>query len=115
MEVEKLLFVGIYLLSVFISSISQVMLKLAAKKEYETKLQEYLNPFVISAYILFFGTTLLTMLALRVITLSTGVVLESTGYIFVTALSLFVLQEKLSRKKLVGIAIILTGILVYAV
>lgn len=115
MSNEKLLYAGIYIISVLISSISQVMLKIAAKKEYETKLQEYINPFVISAYFLFFGTTLLTMLALRVLTLSTGVVLESTGYIFVTALSFLVLREKLSRQKLMGIILILTGILVYAV
>lgn len=112
---NKFVFVFIYLLSVLISSISQIMLKVAAQTKYPTKMQEYLNPLVLGAYVLFFGTTLLTMLALAVLPLSTGVVLESTGYIFVGILSFFILKEKVSARKMWGISLILLGIFVYAI
>lgn len=112
---NALIFAGVYILSVLISSVSQIMLKVAAKRTYPSKLREYLNPLVVGAYVLFFGTTLLTMLALTVLPLSTGVVLESTGYIFVGILSFFVLKERFSRRKLLGIALVLAGILIYAV
>ena len=41
------LYIGIYLLGVLISSISQVLLKKAALRTYDSPLKEYLNPLVI--------------------------------------------------------------------
>lgn len=61
------LYVGVYLLGVLISSVSQVLLKKAAMRQYETPLKEYLNPWVITAYALFFGATLMTILAYKVV------------------------------------------------
>ena len=40
------------LFGTFISAISQVMLKKAAMKTYPSKIREYLNPLVISAYLI---------------------------------------------------------------
>ena len=77
----------ILLLGVFLSSVSQVMLKKAALRTYETKLREYLNPLVISAYMIFFGTTFLSIYAYKGIPLSMGPVLESTSYLYVTFFS----------------------------
>ena len=45
----------------FIAAISQVMLKIEANKPHKSHLQEYLNPLVIFAYVLFVGTTLLSI------------------------------------------------------
>ena len=42
--------VCLLLLSVFISSVSQIILKKAADKTYESTLKEYMNPMVIGAY-----------------------------------------------------------------
>ena len=53
------------LLGVFISAISQVMLKKAALKTYDSKVGEYLNPLVISAYALFVCTTFLSIFAYK--------------------------------------------------
>ena len=41
--------VCILLFSVFISSVSQILLKKAANRTYESPLKEYLNPLVIGA------------------------------------------------------------------
>ena len=73
-----MLYAAIYLLGTFVSSISQVMLKKAAQKEYDSPLGEYLNPLVIFAYCLFFGATLMTVFAYKEVPLSMGAILEST-------------------------------------
>ena len=76
---------GIYLIGVFISAISQVLLKKAAMRTYATPLQEYLNPFVIFAYTIFVAATLLTIISYKVVPLSLGPILEATSYIYITA------------------------------
>ncbi len=97
-----------------IASISQIMLKKSAQKQYPSKLKEYLNPLVIIAYILFFGTTFISMYALKVVPLSMSPILEASGYIFVAILSFILLKEKMTKKQLLGMALILTGIVVYS-
>lgn len=105
--------VCILLLSVFISSVSQIILKKAANKTYDSQLKEYLNPMVIGAYGLFFCSVILTMLALRNLPLSMSPILESTGYIFVSVMGYFFLKERFSKRKLMGFALILAGIFIF--
>ncbi len=105
----------ILLISVFISAISQIMLKIAANRKYESGIKEYINPLVITSYAIFLVSTVLTMLALRQVPLSLQPVLESTSYIYVTVLGYMILKEKISKTKLLGLAIILIGIFVYSV
>ena len=104
----------ILLFGVFISSVSQVMLKMAARREWPSRIREYLNPLVIGAYALFCGSTLLSILAYRGLPLSLGPVLEATGYVFVTAFGVTMFQEKLNRKKILALALIIAGIIVSA-
>ena len=99
--------------SVLVSSISQVMLKKSARKTYDSKLQEYVNPFVIAAYILFFGCTLVTMWALKVIPLSMAPI-ESLGYIFIPVLGFIFLQEKFNIRQMVGMGFIVIGIAIFS-
>lgn len=114
MNNKLLFFAGIYLFSVFISSVSQVLLKKSAESKHKNALAEYLNPRVIVAYGLFFGATLVTVIALKYVPVSLGTVLESTGYIFVTILGVVFLKEQVSRRKLIGLGIILAGVLLYS-
>jgi len=107
-------YASILLLGVFFSSISQVMLKKAAMRSYETKLREYLNPLVIIAYMVFGGTTFLSIYAYKGIPLSMGPVLESTSYIYVTFFGVTIFKEKLNRRKVLALLLIITGILVYS-
>lgn len=103
------------LISVFISAVSQILLKKATYKHYDTKLREYLNPYVIIAYGMFFVSTILTMLALKVVPLSMQPMLESTSYIYVSVMGYFLLKERFSKRKILGICVILLGIFVYSV
>lgn len=114
MSEPVLLFSGILLASTFFSSLSQVMLKKAAMREHASLAKEYLNPLVICAYLIFFGCTLLTVYALRVVPLGLGAILETTGYIFVAVLSFLFLKERLDVKKICSLALIVGGIAVYA-
>ena len=105
--------VCLLLLSVFISSVSQIILKKAADKTYESTLKEYMNPMVTGAYGLFFCSVILTMLALKHVPLSMSPILESTGYIFVSVMGYIFLKERFSRRKLMGFALILAGIVIF--
>lgn len=111
---ELIIFSCIMVISTLISSISQIMLKRSTQKTYESKLKEYLNPMVIIAYGLFFGCTLITMYALKVVPLSMAPILEATGYIFVAVLSFIFLKERLTKKQLLGMLLIIIGIIVYS-
>ena len=111
---EKILFAAIFVFGVFISSISQIILKKAALKEYPSKIREYLNARVIFAYIIFFGATLCSIWAYKVIPLSLGPIMESSGYLFVAVLSWLFLKEKITKKKMLGLSIIIIGIIIYS-
>lgn len=104
----------LYLFSVLVASLSQVILKKSAMIHYETRLKEYLNPYVIGAYFFFFGSSLLTTFSYGGVPLTMGPVLESTGYIYVGILGVFILKERLSRRKIIGNLLIVGGIMIYA-
>ena len=106
-------YVAIFLFSVFISSISQIILKKSALKTYESKIKEYLNPYVITAYSIFLISSFITMMAYKGVPLSAGPILEATGYIWVTLLGALILKEKVSPVKLCGLAVIIAGIVVF--
>lgn len=111
---ELFIYSGIYLVSVFVASVSQVLLKKSAQRPHKNSLAEYLDPRVIVAYGLFFGASFITVMALKVVPVSMGTVLESSGYLYVTVLGAVFLKEKIGKRKLCGLGIILAGILIYA-
>ena len=108
-----MIYILIFLLSVFVSSLSQILLKTSADKKYDNIIKEYLNFKVIFAYGLFFISTMITVAAYKYVSLSMGAVLEASGYIFVTVLGKIFLKEKITNRKITGLAVILVGILVF--
>ncbi|MBR2823854.1 MAG: EamA family transporter [Clostridia bacterium] len=98
------------LISTLISAISQVLLKKAALIHYDTWYRGYLNLRVISAYAIFFLATLMTVIAYRVVDVSSGTLLETSSYIFVFAFDVLFFHEKMTGRKLLGAALILIGI-----
>lgn len=105
----------IYIFSVFIASCSQILLKKSALKQYSTKLKEYFNPYVLSAYAILFLSSILTVIAYKQVPLKEGPVIESVGYIFVLAFGYFFFFEKLSKYKIGGILLIIIGIIVFSI
>lgn len=114
MTTTVLVYSGILLLSTFIASVSQVMLKKSAAKHYDSPLGDYLNPLVIFAYVLFVGTTLLSVIAYRGIPLSLGPVLEASGYLYITAFGVLIFKERMTTRKIVALGLIIVGIAIYA-
>ncbi len=114
MKNSELMYACILLAGVFISAISQVMLKKAAMKTYESKIKEYLNPLVFFAYVMFVGTTFLSIIAYRGIPLSMGPVLEATSYIYVTVFGVRIFHEKMNQKKFLALCFIVGGIIIYS-
>ena len=103
----------ILLLSVLAASAAQIFLKLSANETHSSRLKEYMNGKVILGYGLLFGSTILTMLALRTVPLSWSPAIESVSYLLVTLAGWRILGERISGKKAAGLALILVGIAVF--
>ena len=99
------------MLCVFISSCSQILLKKGSSKE-NKGIYIFLNKNVIIGYSIFFLITLLVAYLYKYIDLSVGAVLDSSGYIFISVLSYIFLKETISKKKMLGIFVIIIGILI---
>ena len=101
------------ILAVVISSVSQMLLKKAANIEFENKIREYLNIWVISGYFLLIISTLCVIYAYKGLEFKNGAVIESLGYIMVMLLSRLFFNEKITKQKLIGNLVILLGIFVF--
>ena len=110
---ELQIYICILIVSVFVASLSQILLKISANKTYRDRLHEYLNPYVIIGYMMMVGTTVLTILAYRGIEYKNGPVIESLGYILIMILSFFFFKEPITKRKVFGNALILLGIIVF--
>nr|WP_300182965.1 EamA family transporter [uncultured Agathobaculum sp.] len=115
MDKQQILYTAILLAGIFVCSVSQVLLKKASMKTYASPLKEYLNPQVIFAYMLFFGTTVMTVTAYKVIPLSLGAVLETTSYLYITFFSVVIFKEKLNGKKILSLLLIIAGSIICTV
>ncbi|MCR4705654.1 MAG: EamA family transporter [Lachnospiraceae bacterium] len=103
----------LYASSVAISSLSQILLKKSALKKHDSLVREYVNPYVIIAYGMFFGAVLLAIYALRSMEYKNGPLIESLGFILVLFLSRIFFGEKLTRRKIVGTLCVLVGMVVF--
>ena len=109
MDKQQMLYVAILLGGIFLGSISQVLLKKASLKTYSSLLREYLNPQVIFAYLLFFATTFISVIAYKVLPLSLGAVLETTSYLYITFFSVVIFKEKMNKGKKIALLLIILG------
>lgn len=109
------IYVLLLLISVFISAVSQILLKKSALEPHTSWLKEYLNIKVISAYFLFFCAVLIDLIALKFVPVSFVPVIETSSYIFIIIFSRIIFKEKISLKQYFAIFLILTGILIYII
>ena len=109
-ELIPYLLLGVF--SVFVASLSQTLLKWESGREHKSFLREYLNVGVIGGYGLLALSMLLTMFAYRKLPLSMTPAFESCSYIFVTIFGAAVFREKVTKKKLAALGLIVAGILI---
>lgn len=110
-EMIPYLLLGVF--SVFIASLSQTLLKWESGREHKNLICEYLNLGVIGGYGLLALSMLLTMFAYRRLPLSMTPAFESCSYIFVTVFGAAVFRERVTKKKLAALGLIVAGILVF--
>lgn len=108
-------FILLKIISVLIAVCSQILLKISANKEYDTKIQEYLNVFVIVGYGMFFVSSIISVISLKGISISLSSIVESLSYILIPIASHFFLKEKINKKQLLGMIIIIVGVIVFNV
>ncbi len=104
-----------FLMAVFIASVSQAILKWAAMRDYALWWQAYLNPCVMGAYGLLAVSILMSLWAYRELPLSMGTILETTCYFYAALFGRLFFGERLTRRKILGLVLIVGGICVYAV
>lgn len=105
----------IYVTGVLISAFAQVLLKKSADTKKESIIKEYLNAKTICSYLIFFVATLCSVFAYKYLPLSYGPILGTLEYIFVAVLSCIFLKEKIKKKKLIGLLIVLMGVFIYSI
>ncbi len=113
MRLELVPFLLLGILSVLIASLSQSLLKWESGREHTSLLREYLNPGVIGGYGLLALSMLLTMFAYRKLPLSMTPAFESFSYIFVTIFGALFFHERVTKKKLLALGLIVAGILLF--
>ena len=109
---------AIFLGAVLLAALSQVLLKKAAMRQYDSVWREYLNPQVIFAYALFFLATLIDVVAYRRIPLSLGPILEASAYLYMlifgaVVFGAFFFGERVTARKCFALALILGGIVLF--
>lgn len=102
-------------IGVLLTACAQLLIKIGANKYGGNGfLSTYLNFPTILAFFLFFITTVLNTFAYRTVPLKASVAVLPANFVAVGILSFLVLKERLTKKQLVGVIIILTGIMLYA-
>ena len=106
--------VFILLAAILMGSISQVILKKSTFKHCDSVIREYINLPVILAYSIFLIANMMTVFAYSTVPLSLGIALETTSYLYITFFGVVIFKEKLTKQKIFSLALIILGILVYA-
>jgi len=100
-------------LSGFVASVSQVLLKMSAMRQHRSYVKEYLNKYVLIGYGLLFGTTLINIVAFMYVPYKIVPIVSTSSYVFVVILSKFILRESIEWNKWTGIAVIVLGIFIF--
>ena len=111
---NKILAAILFECTIVASAALQIPLKKSAQNTKHRGLRTYLNPVVISVYSAFLLITVLTTLLYQYVDLTLSTLLYKTEYIFITLFSVFFLKERVTKRKLIGFIIIVSGVLIYS-
>ena len=101
-------------LNVLVAAGSQMLLKQGAKKQYPTFWRQYLNPWVVTAYMVLGGTMLVNVFAMsKGVEMKELSIIESLSYLFVPCLSWLFFKERITWRKAVAIGVIMMGVVVF--
>ncbi len=104
----------IMLLGILIATFSQLILKKGAVRNYSSIVWEYINIYTFIGYGMMFISTFCSLIAHKVVPVSYAPVWNSCSFILVTIVSRIFLKEIPTKKKLIGLAIMIVGIIVFS-
>lgn len=107
---SKLFCIGLFILSIIIASYSQIILKKGAGQK-----NIYINRYTIIGYSLMVVSTILTLIGYKMVSLTLSGILQTLSFVFVPILSYIFLKEKIDKKTVLGIIVIICGIVVYSI
>lgn len=108
--ISHFLLVVILICNCFISAFSQILLKKASMKGYDSFFRQYFNIYVISGYGLFFLVLCVNIFLLKYLPMTIVNPIGETIPIVLSFLSgHFLFSERITRRKLIGIVLILCG------
>ncbi|PED06406.1 EamA family transporter [Bacillus pseudomycoides] len=108
-------YILLYIFGIILANYSQILLKKSTLQEYDSKLREYVNPYVIIGYSLFVINAGLNVIALKGVPLKQAPVLESLSYVIILVFGWYFLGEKITKRKVIGNIIIIIGIVVFSI
>ena len=98
-------------ISVFIATTSQILLKTQANQTGGTGFfKKFLNARVFVSYCLLFLSLALNQIALIYVPVSVLPCITATSFVWIFLFSFLILKEKPSRRKVLGVILILAGI-----
>ena len=101
--------------TIIVSAALQVPLKKSALNPKYQGLRAYLNPIVIAVYASFFAITFITTYLYKEVDLILSTLLYKTEYVFIALFSIVFLKEKLTKRKVIGFIIVLSGVVIYSI
>lgn len=104
----------IMIAGIAIAAFSQLVLKKSAKKQHDSVLHEYVNFYTIIGYGMMFLSTVCSLIAHKVVPVSMAPVWNSCSFILVALVGRIFLNEIPSRKKLMGLGVMVIGIIVFS-
>ncbi|MBP5157228.1 MAG: EamA family transporter [Treponema sp.] len=105
----------VIVLAVLLSAVAQLLMKKSAARPHKSIIFEYLNPIVLSGYVLFFCATVINLYALSHVKLAVASALtESLSFICAIITGRVFFRERLTRRKIIGSAVILVGVILVA-
>lgn len=101
------------LIGQIIASFSQILLKKSSGKEYSSFIRQYLNVLVICGYGMLGISMLISVVCYSGLEYMQVVIIEPIGYVIVMFLSRLFFGEKITMRKIIGMGVLLSGIVVF--
>ncbi len=100
--------------SVLLAAFAQMLLKKGASLPHRSFIAEYLNPWVISGYFIMLASMVIDVWAIsRGVQVKEVSTIESFSYLFVPVLGCIFFKETITPRKMLSIALILSGVIIF--
>ena len=107
-------YIIIALISVLVAACAQMLLKQSARYQHKHWWRQYINGWVIVGYGIMFLTMVVSIWCLhKGLQLKELSVIESLSYLFVPALSWYIFDEPIGKRKALAIGVIIVGVIVF--